>query len=361
MMPQTLPRKAGPHTHSGLAVNQLMLTVVIALLPATLWGLYLFGWPAVFLFCVTVLSAMLFEALCLRLYGRPVRATLADGSALLTGWLFAMTLPPYAPWWVGVLGSFFAIVVGKAVFGGLGQNVFNPAMLARVMVLISFPLELTRFTSPAPIFSEGAPGFIASLKITFAGVLGDYDALTSATVLGHVKTELGEGATVSAALEGIYSAPQALFGWMAGSLGETSALLLLLGGVFMLARRIITWHIPVSMLGTVVILSGIFHFLYPDSIVGLDVHLLSGALMLGAFFIATDLVTSPTTPLGQIIFGAGCGLFTWVIRNFGGYPEAIGFSVLLMNALTPVIDHYTRPRIYGRTRQGKARDVKPAS
>lgn len=349
---------SGPHTHSDLSVAQTMGYVMLALVPATAVGLYLFGWPAFNLFMLTILSALLSEAVSVWIAGRPVRSSLYDGSALLTAWLLAMTLPPWAPWWLGVLGGAFAIIVGKQVFGGLGQNVFNPAMLARVMLLISFPLEMTTWITPQPIFSASAPDFMQGLHITFFGV-PNLDAVSSATVLGHVKTAFTQGHTLSQSLPGHFSALDATLGMTNGSLAETSALLLILGGVFLLLKRIITWHVPVAMLATVALLSTVFHFVDPERYADALYHLLSGGMMLGAFFIATDLVTSPSTPRGQIIFGAGCGALTYVIRTWGNYPEGIGFAVLLMNAMTPLIDHYVRPRVYGRTRSGTPREYRP--
>jgi electron transport complex protein RnfD len=275
-----------------------------------------------------------------------------DGSALLTGWLLAMTLPPWAPWWIGVVGAFLAIVIGKQVFGGIGQNLFNPAMVARVALLISFPLEMTLFTSPTPLFSASAPGLLESLGITF-GASTQIDAVSSATTLGHLKTELGRGIPLETASGGADGLWQLSLGTAAGSLGETSGLLLLAGGLFLIWKRIITWHIPLAMLGTLGLLAGIFHLIDPQAYVGPLTHLMSGAAIIGAFFIATDLVTSPVSIRGQLLFGAGCGLLVFAIRTWAGYPEGVAFAVMLMNACTPLIDHYLKPRIYGRDRKGE--------
>ena len=343
---------AGPYTHSRSSISRTMGLVMLALMPATLYSLYLFGWPAIFLFVVTILASLLFEAGSLRLAGKRVRPFLLDGSALLTGWLLAMTLPPWAPWWIGVVGAFIAIVVGKQVFGGIGQNLFNPAMVARVALLISFPLEMTLFSSPVPLFSAQAPGLMESLAITF-GSSTQLDAVSSATTLGHLKTELSRGLSLETASNDIDSLWQMGLGSVGGSLGETSALLLLLGGLYLIYKRIITWHIPLAMLGTLALLATIFHLIDPDSYVGPLTHLLSGAAIMGAFFIATDLVTSPVSIRGQLIFGAGVGLLVYAIRTWAGYPEGVAFAVLLMNACTPLIDHYLKPRIYGRNRKGE--------
>lgn len=343
---------AAPYAHAKVSVRRTMMLVVLALLPATLFSLYQFGWPAIFLFLVTLAASVLAEAISLRIAGKPARPFIMDGSALLTGWLLVMTLPPWAPWWIGFVGALFAIIVGKQVFGGIGQNLFNPAMVARVALLISFPLQMTLFHAPAPLFSAQAPGFMESLAITFASE-PEVDTFTSPTTLGHLKTELSQGISIEQASSGVDSILNMLTGSVAGSMGETSALLLLLGGLFLLYKRIITWHIPVSMLSSLAILAGIFYLIDPSTYVDPVTHLLSGAVILGAFFIATDLVTSPVSIRGQLIFGAAIGLLTFVIRTWTAYPEGVAFAVMLMNACTPLIDHYLKPRIYGRDRKGQ--------
>ncbi len=341
-----------PHAHAGTTVRRIMLAVMAALVPATLYGFWLYGWPAILLWCVTVGFAALGEAFALRLADRPVREPLADGSVVLTGWLLALSLPPWAPWWIGALGGAFAAIVGKQVFGGIGQNLFNPAMIARVALLISFPVEMTQWVRPAPLFSEAAPGLLQALAITFAG-LADTDAVTSASLLGHVKTELSRGIGLEAALQGHFDPGAMLAGMRPGSLGETSALLLLAGGLALLWLRVFTWHVPAAMLAAVALPAAAMHALDPQRYADAGTHLLSGGLMLGAWFIATDPVTSPGSRGGRLLFGAGCGLLTYVIRTWGGYPEGVAFAVLLMNAVTPVIDRYLKPRIYGRTRKGE--------
>ncbi len=347
------PLIGAPYAHQKVSVNRTMVLVMLALTPATLLGLYQFGWPAIFLFVITIAACLIFEAFSLQVMGKPKKVFLMDGSAILTGWLLAMTLPPWAPWWIGVVGAFLAIIIGKQVFGGIGQNPFNPAMVARVALLISFPLEMTLYTSPQPLFSADAPGVLEGLAITFGGGALAIDAVTSATPLGHLKTELSRGLEVQHALGSTDSVGQLALGTASGSLGEISALLLLAGGLVLIGLRIITWHIPVAMLGTLALLASIFHLMAPESYAGPLFHLLSGAAILGAFFIATDLVTSPVSVTGQLIFGAGCGLLVFVIRTFAGYPEGVAFAVLLMNACTPLIDYYFKPRIYGRDRKGQ--------
>lgn len=346
---------SGPFTHQLSSVRKTMGMVMLALLPATIFGIYEFGWPALYLFSITIISCLLAEAIGLRMSGKPVRIYLLDGSAILTGWLLALSLPPWAPWWIGILGAFIAIIIGKHVFGGLGQNLFNPAMVARVALLISFPLEMTSWVLPQPMFSPQAPGPIDSLAITFSTFFTNtinIDAITSATILGHVKTELAQGTVLSSALPEGYSNLTHAIGTVAGSMGETSTFLLLAGGLFLIFKRIISWHIPVAMMATLALLAALFNGLDPQHYPGATYHLVNGATILCAFFIATDLVTSPITLRGQVIFAIGCGALIYVIRTWAGYPEGVGFAVMLMNALTPLIDHYIKPRIFGRDSKG---------
>lgn len=347
------PLKSGPYLKQGLTVMQIMAVVMLALSPATLYGLFQFGWPAINLLVVTIATAVAAEAVTLKVMGRPMRPALTDGSAILTGWLLAMTLPPWAPWWIGAVGSLFAIVLGKQVFGGLGQNLFNPAMVARVILLISFPVQMTFFVSPEPLGHVGSPGFMDGLAITFGYGASSVDAVSSASILGHIKTELSQGVTWGDAFTEAFSIYGMTMGSVPGSLGETSAPLLVLGGLLLLGARIITWHIPLAMLGTITVMALIFNAVDPQAYPDMWVHLLSGATLLGAFFIATDLVTSPVSPLGKIVFGVGCGALVYIIRTWAGYPEGVAFAVLIMNAATPLIDRYIRPRVYGRTRKGK--------
>lgn len=344
---------SGPFLKQGPSISRIMALVMIALTPATLFGLFQFGWPAINLFMVTILAAILSEAACLMVMNRPVRTTLGDGSAVLTGWLLAMTLPPWAPWWIGALGSMFAIVLAKQMFGGLGQNLFNPAMVARVVLLISFPAEMTYFISPHPLIGPDTITFMDGLAITFGYGAPAVDAVSSASVLGYIKTEIGRGVAWTDAFKSALDLQALTIGTKPGSLGETSAPLLLLGGLLLLGTRIITWHIPAALLGAIALLATLFNIIDPARYPDLWVHLLSGATLLGAFFIATDLVTSPVSPLGKIVFGAGCGVLIYIIRTWAGYPEGVAFAVLLMNAATPLIDRYLKPRIYGRTRRGK--------
>jgi electron transport complex protein RnfD len=348
--------RSAPFTHAPNSVSNIMATVLLALVPATLFDLWLFGWPAVVLFLLTIASCLVAEAACLTLAGKPVQQGLSDGSAALTGWLLAMSLPPWAPWWVAVLGAVFAIPLAKHAFGGLGQNVFNPAMVARVALLVSFPVQMTLFVAPHPLSAAGSPSLADALHITFGA--GTLDSMSAASALGYVKTELSRHVSVAESIKHIPDIKDLIFGAKPGSMGETSALFVLAGGLFLLGKRIISWHIPVTVMATLVVLGTVFNAVDPDRFAPGIFHLLSGATFLGAFFIATDYVTSPVSKQGQLVYGIGIGLMTWVIRTFAGYPEGMAFAVLLMNAMTPIIDHHFRPRAFGRTRKGEPLPLK---
>ena len=350
-------KKSGPFAHGFSSVQKTMFLVLLALTPATLFNLYLFGWPAILLFTVTVGACVAVEAGCLAMAGKPVKATLADCSAILTGWLLAMSLPPWAPWWLGVLGAIFAIAMAKHSFGGLGQNVFNPAMVGRTVLLISYPVAMTTWIMPHPLFSASAPGLLDAFAITFGGHMPD--AVSAASALGHIKTELTRHIPVTESMAHVPGLMDMMFGYRAGSLGETSAILILAGGLFLMFKRIISWHIPLSVMGGLFVMAAIFHAVDPARYASGTFHLVSGATFLGAFFIATDYVTSPVSKKGQLIFGLGCGVLIWLIRNFAGYPEGVAFAVLLMNGLTPIIDKYTRPRAFGRNRKGEPLPLPP--
>jgi electron transport complex protein RnfD len=349
----TLANRAGPFTHTVNTVTRTMVWVILALVPGTVYGLWLFGWPAVMLFAITLVSALAAEAAMLALLRQPVRARLFDGSALLTGWLLAMSLPPWAPWWIGVLGSLSAIVIAKHLFGGLGQNMFNPAMVARIVVLISFPVQLTLWVAPAPFGSDATPSFSQAVAIV-SGRTPIPEHMSAATSLGALKTELSRGVSVAKTSEQLATPQQMAIGSESGSMGETSAVLLLAGGLLLMVLRIITWHIPVALLGTLAAMAAVSHAIDPARFASMPIHMLSGAAVLGAFFIATDYVTSPVSRSGQLLFGAGIGALTWVIRSLGGYPEGLAFAVVLMNALVPLIDRALRPRVFGRSRRGES-------
>ncbi len=315
---------SSPHIHSGETTDKVMRAVIYALLPACAVSVYFFGLPALVVLVLCTLGCVATEALCQRAMGKP--RSIGDGSAALTGILLALNLPPASPWWMALLGAVIAIAIAKQVYGGLGYNPFNPALVARVVLLISFPVQMTTWTTPSP-WGLGT------------------DAVSAATPLGEYKTAVMLTGKIPPELQG--NLGDYFLGNMAGCLGEVSALALLLGGLYLLWKRIITWHIPVSFLGTTLVLAGLFWFADPLRYPHPLFHLLTGGLILGAFFMATDMVTSPVTTRGMLIFGAGCGLLTVLIRLFGGYPEGVSFAILLMNAATPLIDRYTRPRKFG--------------
>ncbi|TCS38879.1 RnfABCDGE type electron transport complex subunit D [Reinekea marinisedimentorum] len=327
---------SGPHTHGGDSSSLIMYQVVLALVPATLFGIYLFGLSALMVLLTACASALITEWLMLYWRGAN-RASVMDGSALLTGWLLAMSLPPATPWWVVVLGSAFAIAIGKHAYGGLGNNLFNPAMLARVMLLICFPVELTDWHAVTPI-ALGEHGIV--LNSYWLGV----DAMTAATPLSHDASALSPLALMS--------------GQHAGSMGETSSLLILLGGVFLLWRKVINAVIPTALLLGLAVPAFVLHLVSPEHFLSAGTHLFSGAAFLAAFFIATDMVTSPASSKGQWVYGVGCGVLIYLIRTFGNYPEGAAFAVLIMNATTPIIDHYLRPAVFGAKptffKEGKA-------
>jgi electron transport complex protein RnfD len=329
-----LVMSSSPHVHGDREIPRIMRDVLIALAPGLLVGLWFFGLPALRVLLVAVGGCLLFEWAMLRALHRPGR--LHDLSAAVTGVLLAMNLPSTSPWWMVLIGAFVAIVIAKQVYGGLGYNPFNPALVARVLLLISFPVQMTTWATPA-----------GPLRL---------DAATGATPLGVLREGLALGKTADELT--LAPAWKLLVGLRGGSLGEVSVLALLLGGLYLLWRGHIRWQIPVAFLAAVAVLSGIPWLLDADHYASPVFHLLSGGLMLGAFFMATDMVTSPVTRRGMLIFGLGCGLLTALIRLWGGYPEGVSFAILLMNAATPLIDRATRPRIFGTGRklyeEGKA-------
>lgn len=314
-----------PHIHGGDSIQKNMYGVCIALVPALLASLWFFGLGAAIVLSVSVLSCVLFEwAITKFLLKRPA-CTICDGSAVLTGLLLGFNLPSNLPIWIIVIGALVAIGIGKMTFGGLGQNPFNPALVGRVFLLISFPVQMTSW----PV----------------SGQLTAYtDAETAATPLFIMQNAIANADPSE--LDKLPDAAEMLIGQTGGSLGEVSALLLLLGCAFMLWRKIITWHIPVSILGTVAVFSGLMHIIDPVYAMP-HVVLMSGGLVLGACFMATDYVTSPMTAKGQLVYGVCIGLLIVIIRNWGAYPEGMSFAILIMNAFTPLINTYCKPKRFG--------------
>ena len=321
---------SSPHTHSGASVERIMLDVVIALMPAFAAALVLFRLDALRLTAVCVASCLLTEWLCRKAMKRA--SSLTDFSAAVTGLLLAFNLPPSLPSWMAVAGSVFAVAVAKQVFGGLGYNPFNPALAGRAFMLISFTGAMTTWSS-SPWLQKVA-GSAA-------------DAVTTATPLGFAKEALKAGQPLPVFGTGLLS--DFFFGNMNGCIGETSALALLLGAAYLLVRKVITWHIPAAYLLTVLAYAAILHAVSPATSVPPLFHLLSGGLILGAFFMATDMVTTPLTRRGMLIFGVGCGVITMLIRTVktGAYPEGVSFAILIMNAFTPLINRATRNRVFG--------------
>ena len=309
-----------------------MNSVFIALTPAFIALLLLTGWGVFFQLILCIITALLCEAVMLKLRGRPVTFFLSDGSVLVTAALLALAIPSLAPWWIAVVGTGFAVVVVKQLYGGLGFNLFNPAMAGYALLLISFPMEMSQWP-----FAANSAGFGEAFSAIFS--LGQsIDSFTAATPLDTLRTGLITGESSSTLLSDLgYSWTVAC--WV--------NLALLAGGIWMLFRGVIQWQIPVSILGSIAAISLIGNLYNSEQLAGPIFHLLSGSTMMAAFFIATDPVTASTTIKGRIIFGIGIGLLIWLIRSFGGYPDGVAFAVLLMNMTAPLLDHYTQPKVFG--------------
>ncbi|GAB6043300.1 electron transport complex subunit RsxD [Endothiovibrio diazotrophicus] len=338
------PTVTSPHLHDPGHTGREMFRVMAALLPGLAALTWYFGWGVVVNATLATSAAILFEAVAIGLRGRSVKTALGDGSALVTALLLTAAIPPLLPWWTTVVGIFFAIVVAKHLYGGLGHNPFNPAMVAYVVLLISFPKEMTSWLPPLGP-SHWPLSLGDTLHAVFLGTLPSgvsMDALTMASPLDYMKVQLAMQSTISE----ILTAPShGLFGGLGW---EWVDLAFLAGGLWMIFRRTITWHIPAAMLGTLFLLSLVFFLFNPDRFAPPTFHLFSGAAMLGAFFIATDPVTACTTERGRVIYGIGIGAITYVIRTWGGYPDGVAFGVLLMNMAAPTIDYYTQPRVFGK-------------
>ncbi|SHF60769.1 electron transport complex protein RnfD [Microbulbifer donghaiensis] len=345
-----LMRATSPHARSGDDSAKVMLQVAAASIPGVLALVIYFGIGVLINIALCTVTALACEAAVMKLRGRPVGFYLRDYSALVTALLLGIALPPYCAWWLPMIGSAIAIVLAKHLYGGMGYNPFNPAMVGYVVLLISFPVDMTRWVGPAEVI-QGAP----SIGEAFALVFGNFsvDGFTRATPLEIVR--LNESVLLSRLYE---LEPVLNKGTIAGLGWETASIGFLVGGLFLLYRRIITWHAPVAMLVALTLMSLLFY----DSGSSLSegspaLHLFSGATMLGAFFIITDPVSGATSNKGRLIFGAGVGLLTYVIRAWGAYPDAVAFAVLLMNFAAPTIDNYTLPRTYGHKRARHATDV----
>lgn len=321
-----------------------MLKVMLALVPGIAAYVWYFG-PAI-LVSITLASitALATEAAMLKLRERPLKPFLSDNSALLTAWLLALSIPPLAPWWLVVVGTAFAIAVSKHLYGGLGNNPFNPAMIGYAVLIISFPVHMTHWLTPLAMGGVEL-SFTEQLAYIFNNVLPNemkLDAVTMATPLDTLKTQLH----LSVSIEQVRAMP--IYGHIAGKGSEIVALGFAIGGIYLLINRIITWHLPVVFISALFAISGLFYLLDPAHYIEPLFHVTAGATMLGAFFILTDPVTSPTTAKGKIIFAVGIALLTYLIRVFGGFPDGVAFAVLLMNICVPLIDAWTQPKIFGK-------------
>ncbi|RKE04000.1 RnfABCDGE type electron transport complex subunit D [Marinifilum flexuosum] len=321
-----------PHVHSGDSIQKNMYGVVFAMLPALLFSFFYFGLGALVVTLTAVASCYLFEFL-IQKYILKTEVTINDGSALITGILLAFNVPSNLPIWIIMIGALVAIGIGKMTFGGLGNNVFNPALVGRVFLLISFPVQMTSW----PVSKGLTSGYI--------------DVETGATPLAIIKEGLKSGQSLSSLMDKIPSNMDMFLGNMGGSMGEIAGAALVLGLIYMLIRKIITWHIPVAVIGSVAILTGILHMADPEAYAGPVFHILTGGLLLGAIFMATDYVTSPMSNKGMIIYGVGIGVLTVVIRVFGAYPEGVSFAILIMNAFVPLINVYVKPKRFGEKRK----------
>lgn len=328
MMNRLITISQSPHVNGDFTVKKIMYSVIIALLPALAVSVYYFGLDAVRVILVAVASTVFFEYIIQKylIKGSP---TITDGSAIITGVLLAFNVPSNLPTWMVIVGALVAIGIGKMSFGGLGKNPFNPALVGRVFLLISFPVNMTTWPTNR-----------------FALALHP-DAITGATPLGILKEGIKNGDKISDLMSKFPSYLDMFFGNTGGSLGEVSAFAILIGFVYLLMKKTITWHIPVTMLGTIYIFSGILHLANPERFVSPVFSLLTGGVMLGAVFMATDMVTSPMSKKGMIIFAAGIGIITIIIRDFGAYPEGVSFAILIMNMFVPLINRYSKPKLFG--------------
>jgi electron transport complex protein RnfD len=335
---------SSPHIHGDTSIRMMMTRVLLALVPAIITYIYFFGWGLLVNIVLTTCTAYACEAAMLKVRNRPIEPFIKDLSVLVTAVLLAFCLPSLTPWWIPVIGAIFSVVVAKHLYGGLGYNPFNPAMVGYIVLLISFPLEMTTWIPPN-VANELNIGLSATIIASFTGYLPfdlTLDAITSATPLDSVKTQLGLSKTV-----GEVTQSSLLFGDFGGIGWEWVGNWLFLGGIWLIYKKVISWHIPLAVLSSLFTISFIFFLIDADYYTSPMFHLFSGASMLGAFFIATDPVTACTTVRGRLYYGAGIGLLTYIIRVWGGYPDGIGFAVLLMNMAAPSIDYYTQPRVYG--------------
>ncbi|MFZ9641954.1 MAG: electron transport complex subunit RsxD [Candidatus Methylopumilus sp.] len=333
-----------PYLSNAPSVSVIMLKVMLALVPAIAAYVWVFGAGILVELALASVTALSAEALMLKLRQRPIKPFLMDGSALLTAWLLALSLPPLAPWWLVVVGTLFAIVIAKQLYGGLGYNPFNPAMVGYAVLLISFPVLMTHWPAPLEL-AQAKLSFTQQLQYIFGVTNGvSLDAVSMATPLDYLKTQL----TLHHSVQDITAAPQ--FGLLGAKGGELVVAAYLLGGLYLLQQGLISWHLPTAFLSVLALMAGVFYAVDPSHFAHPLFHLFTGASMLGAFFIITDPVSGPTTPKGKLVFAAGIAVLTYLIRVYGGYPDGVAFSVLLMNMCVPLIDAWTQPRVFGHTK-----------
>ncbi|MFV2059947.1 MAG: electron transport complex subunit RsxD [Gammaproteobacteria bacterium] len=349
-----MPFRSSPHIHQPLSVGGVMLNVILALIPGIITFTFFFGGGVIINVVIAVFSAVVLESLILKLRKRPIKPFILDGSAVVTGILIALAIPPFVPWWIPFIGSGFAIIIAKQLYGGLGYNPFNPAMVGYAVLLISFPLHMTSWVAPhsSEIMSVMPNldhlNFIEYFNYSFFGLYPDntsYDSITMATPLDTVKTQLVLNNTIGE----IEKSTTYLFGSIGSKHWEWINLMYLLGGLWLLFKRIISWHIPVGLFAGLFLMAMVANMSDPDSFVTPLFHLFSGATMLSAFFIATDPITAATTPKGRLYYATGIGIIIYIIRTWGGYPDGVAFAVLLMNMAVPTIDYYTKPRVFGHS------------
>lgn len=336
---------SSPYIHNASSVRKLMLQVQIAALPALLAHIYFFGFGITIQWTLAVITWLGVEALLLRLRHRPLKPFISDMSGLITVTGIVFCIPPESPWWVIVSAVTFALIFGKHLYGGLGYNPFNPAMLGYAFVLISFPAEVTQWTLPAGISGHHL-SFLESAQIIFSGQFPPgLVHLTGATPLNEMQTALSHGASAASTwAQSRFNDPTLINGWFWVNVA------FLIGGVWMLYSRAIRWQYPVGFLGALASMAWLFHSIDPTTYAPVSFHLFSGGIMLAAFFIITDPVSSSTTPMGRLVYAMGIGVLVYIIRNWGSFPDGIAFAVLLMNLFVPLIDQYTQPRVMGHTR-----------
>ena len=332
-----------PHVRQEASISGIMRQVLYALVPGMAALAWFFGWGVLFNLVIATVTALLAEAAMLAARGKPITPTLRDYSAVVTAWLLAVALPPLAPWWLTTTGTLFALVVAKHLYGGLGYNPFNPAMVGYVVLLISFPREMSTWLIPHGVGQSQALDFLETARRVF-GSVPITDALTGATPLDALRTQLGLGLSVAE----IRNSP--VFGLVSGHGWEWAVLAFLGGGVWLVWTRAADWRIPTGLLGALAVIATVFYLINPQHYAPPWFHLWSGATIFGAFFIATDPITASATPRGRLIYGAGIGILIYLIRAFGGYPDGVAFAVLLINLAAPTIDLYTQPRVFGAQR-----------